>query len=57
MRQGPIYNQRSIELDENDDYVLRVPLELVEDFSNYNFVNWRDDGNGTFTLIPYNEIE
>lgn len=36
---------------------LPIPYELVSDFDDVKYVNWRDDGNGVFTIILIKENE
>lgn len=54
MRQGPDYRMH-IPDPQNGYLPLNVPLELVEDLSKFPFVNWRDNGDGTYTLTPFKE--
>ncbi len=54
MRKGPDY-QMYIPLPDRGEMKVNVPLELVEDFSKFTAVNWRDNGDGTYTLTPFKE--
>jgi len=36
---------------EHNCLTLPVPFELSEDFDDVDHVNWRDDGQGVFTII------
>lgn len=48
MRQGPKYNQH-FEYDNHGRPIITVPLELVSDFENCEYVQWTNN-NGVFTL-------
>jgi len=59
MRQGNVFSQwvnRYHEIADgrqgNNDAWLRVPWELQEEWSKYKTVDWVDNRDGTFTLIP-----
>ena len=54
MRQGNEFGQW---VDRNDiDITLRVPLELYEDWKKFVTVIWRDNHDGTYTLIPSDKV-
>jgi len=53
MRQGPIYSQW-IHRNERDEITLPLPLEFEEEWEDFQFVDWKDNGDGTYTLIPRN---
>ena len=51
MRQGPIYSQW-VDCNERDEIVLKLPLELEDEWKDFKYVTWKDNGDGTYTLIP-----
>ena len=55
MRQGPYYNQW-VDRDPQGSAMLRLPLELEEEWSKMKAVVWEDNGNGTYTLYPTEEV-
>lgn len=56
MRKGPVYSQW-VDFDNDDGSpYLRLPLELVHEWSDFRTVSWRDNGDGTYTLTPTNSI-
>lgn len=55
MRQGPDYNQW-VDRNDKDEISIRLPLELEEEWKNAKSVLWRDNGDGTYTLVPNNEV-
>ncbi len=56
MRQGRVYKQYMDRLPahdmENGELRLRVPLELDHELRQYAYVDWTDNGDGTYTLTP-----
>ena len=50
MRRGPIYAMQGVKWVDAHPHI-PVPLELMEDFMNCQYINWRDDKQGCFTLI------
>ena len=55
MRQGPYYSQW-VDRDAQDMPFLRLPLELVEEWDKFKTVVWEDNGDGTYTLTPSEEV-
>lgn len=56
MRRGPRYDMRVKETSDGNLAPL-VPLELVHQFEDTPFVEWTDNGNGTYTLRPFKDIK
>lgn len=50
MRRGPIYAMKGVKWLDSHPHI-PVPLELTEDFQDCEYINWRDDKQGCFTLI------
>lgn len=51
MRQGNEFSQH-VDRTPEGDAMLRLPLELAEEWKDMKFVVWRDNRDGTYTLIP-----
>ncbi len=54
MRQGPYYSQW-VDRDEYEAVRLRLPLELEDEWSKFDVVKWKDNGDGSYTLYPNKE--
>ena len=59
MRRGPDYGQWVDRLGDlikrphhPDEMVLRLPLEVAHEWEGMKTVNWRDNGDGSYTLTP-----
>jgi len=56
MRQGPNYSQPCF-YDDHGRLVITVPLELVEDFEGCSCVRFHDNGDGSFHLKIFDEMD
>lgn len=48
MRQGNTFSQWI----RHDDQTITIPLEVMEDLSDYTYIVWIQNKDGTYTLIP-----
>lgn len=55
MRQGNVFDQY-VDRGPKREVSLRLPLELEESWDEYKYVQWIDNGDGTYTLIPRKEL-
>jgi len=46
MRRGPDYGMAM----DSEDMTINIPWELAEEFEGGMYVNWHDNGDGTYTI-------
>lgn len=55
MRRGPNYGQY-VNRDDKGDVALRLPLELEHEWAAFRYVDWYDNGDGSYTLTPRRDL-
>ena len=50
MRQGNVFRQSLYTAYDNKELIVSVPLELEHDLRNFDYVDWTDNRDGTYTL-------